>query len=110
MLDISNDHLIFDNTETVTLQNQGENALIVTNVVRRPAVMQLSDSNGNSWYAAAVEFWVWKTELPVQFTPKVNAKITDYLGKHYTVDSIDDGALRTRWAIKATSLAGEGIN
>lgn len=108
MIDISSDYLIFDNTETITVQNQGENPIVVSNVVRRPATLQMSDSNGNSWYAVAAEFWVWKNEMPVAYIPRLNAKITDQFGKNFRVDIVDDGAFRTRWVLKATSVAGEG--
>ena len=44
------------------------------------------------------------------FIPRLNAIITDQNGKKYNVDLIDDGVLRTRWSVKATSQAGEGVN
>lgn len=108
MLDISNDYQIFDNTESVTLQNQGDGAFTVSNVVRRQASISVTDSGGQSWYYQGAEFLIWKNELPVGFTPRINAKITDNLGKIYNVDSVDDGAFRTRWILKATSQAGQG--
>lgn len=107
MLDISDDYQIFDNSEAITIQNPGVNAIIANNVVRRPAITSITESNGQSWYYQSAEFWVWKNELPVGFSPKVNAKITDNLGRIYNVDSCDDGAFRTRWVLKATSQAGQ---
>lgn len=107
MIDISDDYQIFDNTEAVTIQNPGVSAIVANNVVRRPAMTTVTDSNGQSWYYQAAEFWVWKNELPVGFVPKINAKVTDQLGKIYNIDSCDDGALRTRWVLKGTSQAGQ---
>ena len=45
-----------------------------------------------------------------QFIPKLNAEIVDNFGKKYKVNSITDGALRTRWSVQAVSSAGEGTN
>lgn len=135
-LNIANDYMIFDNLETITFQNKGESAITISDVMRRPSVLGVDDGGGNVVYGAAIEFLIWKqiaiediiqdgndndlvydgpydfilsNESP-SFVPRLNAIITDNLGKRYTVDSIDDGVLRTRWSIKATSYAGEGVN
>lgn len=134
-LDITSDYLIFDNKETITFQNQGESAVTIPNVVRRPAVIGVDGGGGSIVYGAGIEFLVFKNELAnyivadnaetlidagsgdefmaysdTLFAPRINARITDEKGKHYRVDIIDDGAYRTRWAIRATSEASEGIN
>jgi hypothetical protein len=109
MLNITQDYTIFDNKETIYFQNSGESVVTIHNVVRRPAVIATETISGTSVYATAVEFLVWKDNAP-SLNPKLNAIITDKNGKKYTVDLIDDGVLRTRWSVKATSLAGEGIN
>jgi len=134
-LDITSDYLIFDNKETITFQNQGESAITIPNVIRRPAVIGVDGGGGSIVYGAGIEFLVFKNELANAlvaddsetliatgedsdflvysdslFAPRINARITDENGKHYRVDIIDDGAYRTRWAIRATSEAAEGIN
>lgn len=135
MLDISEDYTIFDNKETITFQNQGESVLTIDNVTRRPAVIATDNVSGTTYYAAGIEFLIWKQSVRIDylqdgqsndiesddgvyiilsgndtFNPRINAIITDIYGKKYNVDVIDDGVLRTRWSVKATSQAGEGIN
>lgn len=135
MLDISSDYSIFDNLETITFQNQGESAFAVQNVMRRPAILQVESAGGGMVYAAAIEFLIWKEGAEdflidglgnyityddddtsfidvssLSFIPRINALITDKFGKRYLVDSIDDGVLRSRWSIRATSYTGEGVN
>jgi hypothetical protein len=136
MLNIADDYVIFDNKETITFQNQGESALTIADVTRRPAVLATDSASGSTYYAAAIEFLIWKnsiqsaylqdgldndivadddeTNIDVggssSFIPRINAIITDKNGKKYNVDLIDDGVLRTRWSVKATSQAGEGVN
>lgn len=109
-LDITEDYLIFDNKETIIFQNPGGSALTINNVVRRPVVLMADGGGGSTVYGASVEFLIYKEEISIPFTPKLNAKITDQNSKHYRVDMIDDGAWRTRWAIRATSDAAEGVN
>ena len=135
MLDISSDYQIFDNLETITFQNQGDSAVTIQNVMRRPAILQVESVGGGMVYAAAIEFLIWKEgtedflvdgqgnyitydEDDTSFIdvssssliPRINALITDKFGKKYLVDSIDDGVLRSRWSIRATSYTGEGVN
>jgi hypothetical protein len=136
MLNIADDYVIFDNKETITFQNQGESAITIRDVTRRPAVIATDSAGGTTYYAAGIEFLIWKNSISgdyledgysneivsdddstnIQvgedpaFIPRLNAIITDNLGKKYNVDLIDDGVLRTRWSVKATSQAGEGIN
>jgi len=135
MLDISSDYQIFDNLETITFQNQGDSAVTIQNVMRRPAILQVESAGGGMVYAAAIEFLIWKEgaedflvdgqgnyitydEDDTSFIdvssssliPRINALITDKFGKRYLVDSIDDGVLRSRWSIRATSYTGEGVN
>lgn len=135
MLDISSDYQIFDNLETITFQNQGDSAVTIQNVMRRPAILQVESAGGGMVYAAAIEFLIWKEgaedflvdgqvnyitydEDDASFIdvssstliPRINALITDKFGKRYLVDSIDDGVLRSRWSIRATSYTGEGVN
>jgi len=135
MLDISSDYQIFDNLETITFQNQGDSAVTIQNVMRRPAILQVESVGGGMVYAAAIEFLIWKEgtedflvdgqgnyitydEDDASFIdvssstliPRINALITDKFGKKYLVDSIDDGVLRSRWSIRATSYTGEGVN
>lgn len=135
MLDISSDYSIFDNLETITFQNQSESAFAVQNVMRRPAILQVESAGGGMVYAAAIEFLIWKEGAEdflidglgnyityddddtsfidvssLSFIPRINALITDKFGKRYLVDSIDDGVLRSRWSIRATSYTSEGVN
>ena len=110
MLDITKDYEIFDNKEVITIQNQGDNAIVVSDVIRRPAIIGTDSMGGSIVYSTSVEFLIWKDNAPVNFVPRLNAKITDELGRIYTVDMVDDGVLRSRWSVKATSQAGEGIN
>jgi len=109
-LDISNDFNYFDNTETITIQNKNDNPLVIDNVKRNAAVMGVDDGGGNVVYGAAIEFQIWKNCAPVDFVPKLNAKITDQFGKNYRVDTVEDMCWRTKWSVKATSDAGEGLN
>ena len=110
MLDISSDYEVFDNKENISFQNIGENSIVISNVIRRPANLAFESAAGTIMYAVAVEFIIWKLEAPVVFVPKLNAKITDNLGKIYNVDSIEDGVLRSRWNVKATAQASLGVN
>lgn len=109
-LNINDDYLIFDNKETIVFQNQGGTPVTINNVVRRPVVLVADDGGGSTVYGSSVEFLIYKREVNFPFNPKLNAKITDQNGKSYRVDVIDDGAWRTRWAIRATSDAAQGVN
>lgn len=132
-LDISSDYLIFDNKETITFQNKGDSAVVINNVLRRPSVLAMEDGGGSVVYGAAIEFIIWKKEASsfilhdgIDFLmsdngeeleyddsvdiPRLNAKITDEYGKNYRVDVIDDSTWRTKWSLKATSDATEGVN
>ena len=110
MLDISSDYEVFDNKENISFQNIGENSIVISNVMRRPATIAFESAAGTVMYAVAVEFIIWKMEAPVTFIPKLNSKITDNLGKIYNVDSIEDGVLRSRWSMKATAQASLGVD
>ena len=46
-LDITSDYLIFDNKEMITFQNQGESAITIPNVIRRPAVIGVDGGGGS---------------------------------------------------------------
>ena len=107
MLNIADDYVIFDNKETITFQNQGESAVTIPDVTRRPAVLATDTASGSTYYAAAIEFLIWKnsiqsaylqdglgedivadddeTNIDVvgssSFIPRLNAIITDQNGK-----------------------------
>lgn len=108
-LEIDGDWEIFDNRETITVQNKGSSTVTVADVVRRSATLGIADAAGNTVYAAGIAFIIWKAKAP-DFIPRLNATVTDYLGKKYYIDSIDDGALRTRWYIKCTSETNQGVD
>ena len=108
-MDVSNDWMIFDNTETITITNIGDASVIVPRVVRRSSGMVVADGGGALVYGADVTFVVFRVNTPGGFAPKINARITDAKGKSYRVDSINDGVLRTRWLINCTSEAGQGL-
>lgn len=135
MLNIADDYVIFDNKETITFQNQGDIVITITDVTRRPAVIATELSSGTTYYATGIEFLIWKNSVQTaymvdgngndvvgddvytnidlgssEFIPRLNATIIDKNGKKYNVDLIDDGVLRSRWSVKATSQAAEGIN
>jgi len=109
MWSIANDHLVFDNKETITWTNIGSSTVTINNVVREPSVLEFSDANGSVVYVSGIEFLIWKTETTT-FIPRLSAEIIDNLGKKYKVNSIDDGVLRTRWSVKAISVAAQGTN
>ena len=135
MLNIADDYVIFDNKETITFQNQGESVITITDVTRRPAVIATESASGTTYYTTGIEFLIWKNSVLTaymvdgegndvvsddlytnidfgsdEFIPRLNATIIDKNGKKYNVDLIDDGVLRSRWSVKATSQAAEGIN
>jgi uncharacterized protein YxeA len=135
MLNIADDYVIFDNKETITFQNQGDSVITITDVTRRPAVIATESSSGTTYYSTGIEFLIWKNSVLTaymidgegsyvvvddsytnidfvasEFIPRLNATIIDKNGKKYNVDLIDDGVLRSRWSVKATSQAAEGIN
>jgi len=141
MWSIANDHLVFDNKETITWTNIGSSTVTINNVVREPSVLQFNDSNGSVVYVSGIEFLIWKYEASnnliwgsdnnnnlllesvsndiilwesfdnnSQFIPRLSAEIIDNLGKKYKVNSIDDGVLRSRWSVKAISVAAQGTN
>jgi hypothetical protein len=135
MLNIADDYVIFDNKETITFQNQGDSVITITDVTRRPAVIATESASGTTYYTTGIEFLIWKNSVLTaymidgegnyvvvddsytnidfvasEFIPRLNATIIDKNGKKYNVDLIDDGVLRSRWSVKATSQAAEGIN
>jgi hypothetical protein len=108
-MNISNDWTVFDNTETITFTNIGSSPITIQRVVRRSSSMVIADGGGGLVYGADATFIIFKVNTPNAFAPKINAKITDAKGKSYRVDSINDGALRTRWLVNCTSEAGQGL-
>ena len=108
MLDLTNDHLIFDNKETITFENKGDSPATINNVVRRRSIMQTTSQDGTTVYAASMKFIIYKVETAI--IPRVNAKITDNLGNQYFVDYVADDCLRSRWVVDSTSASGEGSN
>jgi len=69
------------------------------------------DNNNLLLESASNDTILWESfDNNSQFTPKLNAEIVDNVGKKYKVNSIIDGALRTRWSVQAVSSAGEGTN
>lgn len=107
---ISNDWSIFDNRETITLTNINAAAQTIQDVVRRSSTINIADAAGNVVFSADVTFIIWKTKVPANFVPKINALIIDSLNKRYRVDSVNDGVLRSRWLVQCTSEAGQGTN
>ena len=108
-MDISNDWTIFDNTETITFANIGSASVVIPRVVRRSSSMVVADGGGALVYGADATFIIFRVNAPGGFAPRVNARITDAKGKSYHVDSVNDGALRTRWLVNCTSEAGQGL-
>ena len=109
-LDISGDFNIFDNLEVITVKNPHENAILIDNVRRNSAILGTDMGGSSLVYGSAIEFQIWKNCAPVDFVPKLNGRITDQFDKHYRIDSIEDMAWRTKWSVKATSEASEGVN
>jgi hypothetical protein len=134
MLDISTDYLIFDNKETITFQNKDDSILTISNVIRRRSIMDIVENGHTITFAADMRFIIFKAEFGIaeelvaapdgsmmhgtgindyirtsrfDGKPKINAIITDSYGKRYAVDRIFDDALRSRWVVDCTSLAGE---
>lgn len=110
MLQINADWEIFDNRETITITNKNSSPVVIQNVVRRSATIDIIDAAGNAAYSTGIAFIVWKQNVPSGFIPKLNALVIDYLGKRYYIDTINDGTLRSRWYIQCTSETNQGIN
>jgi hypothetical protein len=108
-MDVSNDWMVFDNTETIVFANIGAASITIPRVVRRSSSMVVSDGGGALVYGADVTFIIFRVNVPGGFAPRVNARITDAHGRSYRVDSINDGVLRTRWLVNCTSEAGQGL-
>lgn len=109
-LTIGGDWEIIDNRETITVQNKNESSVTIQNVCRRSSTLDIADASGNAVYAAGVAFIIWKANAPSGFVPRLNALVTDYLGKKYYIDSINDGTIRTRWHIRCTSETNQGVD
>ena len=136
MLDISTDYEVFDNKETITFQNKEELSITINNVIRRRSIMDIVENGQTITFAADMRFIIFKPEMTLaedtatypdgamkhasgthdylkwsgtyaEFKPRINAIITDSYGKSYAVDRIFDDALRSRWVVDCTSLAGE---
>lgn len=109
MLDISTDYLIFDNKETITLENKGDSPVTINNCVRRRSIMDIVENGQTITFAADMRFIVFKAEAGAT-KPRTNAIVTDNTGKGYAVDRIYDDALRSRWILDCTSLSSENSN
>lgn len=135
MLDISTDYEVFDNKETITFQNKDELSVTINNVIRRRSIMDIVENGQTITFAADMRFIIFKPEMTLaeatatypdgamkhasgtsdylswsaiqHFKPRINAIITDSYNKSYAVDRIFDDALRSRWVVDCTSLAGE---
>lgn len=109
-LDISSDYELFDNSEAIKIQNPSAQEIVANNVIKRPSMIGMDSGGDATVFGASTEFLVWKNELPVGFVPKINAKITDQFNKKYRIDSVTEESWRTKWNIRATSEASEGID
>jgi hypothetical protein len=110
MIDLADDWMIFDNTETITITNKNESSVQLPRVIRRSSTLDITDAAGNVVNAAGVSFFIWKNNSPAGFIPRLNAQVVDKFGKKYYIDSVNDGTLRSRWHIRCTSEANQGTN
>lgn len=97
-LDLSDEYLVFDGTEPVTLtyhRAAGDNSRRVDHALREPVKIQVS---AGEWIISDKEcFWnLWKKEVG-SIEPIQNDRIKDCKGKVWVIQDVENPTLATRF-------------
>lgn len=138
-LDISGDWAVFDNTQTVTIQNQGSIAFTVDNALQQGVDTVLSDTgDGTLGYRTFCIWNVWRDKLvisdvlvwqgsttdyiladadspiltgtnPGYFQPQLNAKLVDKNGTNWYVSAVNLDVWGNKYQLECEAEAGTPV-
>lgn len=103
----ANDHLVFDNLETVLITTLAGVTSTVLRVFRLPANLDTGGAGALTAYGTTTQWNMWIQECPI--APEINALITDAYGRKYRIDSVVQSVVQNMWEINSTADAGNAL-
>lgn len=106
-LDLSADHLCWDQVESVGYESarRGDAVRDVVPIAKRRAIRGRQKSPSNGVYVGYEVSWVLPArELPQGLVPKPGDAVVDGDGRRWTVLTTDERCLRQRWALGCVDL------
>jgi hypothetical protein len=103
----ANDHLVFDNLETISITSLAGNTTTVLRVFRLPANLDTAGAGSLTAYGTTTQWNMWIQECPV--APEINALITDAYGRKYRIDSVMQSVVQNMWEVSSTADAGASL-
>jgi hypothetical protein len=110
ILDVSNDWLIFDNQQPVTLQNQNDNFIAVIPWALQEGIDTImSDMGDGALGFRTFSTWhVWKPLLN-GYVPQINCKLTDKAGRNWYVANVNVHVWGNKYQLDCELEAGIGV-
>lgn len=103
----ANDHLVFDNLETVSITTLAGVTSTILRVFRLPANLDTGGAGALTAYGTTTQWNMWIQECPT--APEINALITDAYGRKYRIDSVVQSVVQNMWEINSTADAGNAL-
>lgn len=100
----ANDHLVFDNLETLTLTKLDGTTQTILRCLRLPASLGDGMAGGLSAYGNVTRFNIWLQECPI--APELNALLTDATHRHFRINSVSQSVALNLWEVETTADAG----
>lgn len=103
----ANDHLIFDNLETLVLTRLNGSTQTLLRCLRLPANLGDGMAGGLSSYGNVTRFNIWLQECPI--APELNALLTDATNRHFRINSVSQSVALNLWEVETTADAGVAL-
>lgn len=103
----ANDHIVFDNLETLVLTRLDGSTSTILRCLRLPANLNVGEGGQLRAYGNQTDWNIWIQECPV--APELNSKLTDAYGRNYRIDEVIQSVVLNMWEIKTTADAGVGL-
>lgn len=100
----ANDHLVFDNLETITLTRLDSTTEVVLRVFRLPAVSDQGSAGVLVAYGNVTQWNIWIQECPI--APEINSLMTDAYGRNYRINQVVQSVALNMWEVETTADAG----
>lgn len=103
----ANDHLIFDNLETLVLTRLDGTTRTILRCLRTPVNKSTGTGSAFTGFGSTTTWSIWFQECPE--TPEINALLTDAYGKKYRIDTVTRSVVLNMFEIQTTMDAGTGL-
>ena len=100
----ANDHLVFDNLETLLLTRLDSTTQTILRVFRLPAVSDQGSAGALIAYGNVTQWNIWIQECPI--APEINSLLTDAYGRNYRINMVTQSVALNMWEIETTADAG----